>query len=170
MQEIEAIAKLLQAMGISSLFSPIIATVSIFYLMRKYVFSGVGVFLQTITTEYLKQNNERIQMETRIDIKLGDLGERLEKFVNQLMEWERRNSERITELKTELSDRIHNIEIVLSDKIFEEINTLNTNFEEHTEDFDSAMQKGQACAARNLAKMDTEEFRAKREHARAALM
>lgn len=162
MQEFEAIGKVLEGLGISGLFAPLFATLAIFYLLRKYVLAGTGVFLKDITNQYLRQNNERIALETKIDIRLGDLTDTLEKFTAQLMDIEKRNSDRITQIRTELSERITTLEVVLSDKVFSELNEIKDGLVSHYNDVASTKQR--------MAIMDTQEFRAKREEARKDLI
>jgi len=169
MNELEAVSKLLQSLGISGLFAPFIATIAIFYLFKKYILAGSGDFLRQITGEYLKQNNERIALETRIDIRLGGLTDSLEKFVAQLVDMEKRSSERISQIRTELSERITTVEVVLSDKVFSELNEIKDSLSEHFDDFADTVEGKHTCKQR-IALMDTQEFRTKREEARKELI
>lgn len=169
MGEIETIAKLLQTLGISSLLAPLLALIAMSFFIRKYILAGAGDFLQKLATKYLQQNTERIALETRIDIKLGALADSLEKFVAQLMDIERRDSERIKLMKDEISERIHNIEIVISDNVLNEISSLYKLFEEHTDEMAQCINNDHNCKIK-MANMRTEEFRVSREQARQELI
>lgn len=168
MSELDAVAKILQELGVSGLFAPLLATVIIFYLFKKYVFAGASEFLTKLTGEYLKSLNERIALETKIDFRLEALTNSLDKFVAQLVDWERRNSERIVTLKTELGERITNIEVVLSDRVFEELKELKSHFEEHTETMEDSFAKGHDCK-KKISELDTQEFRTIRDNVKKML-
>jgi len=155
MSEIESIAKVFNELGISALFAPLLATVIVFYFVKKYIFSGAGDFLKNVTGEYLKQNNERIALETKINLKLCELTETLDKFIGQLMEVEKQSSERMDSLRVDLSNRMNNIEVVMSDKIFRELFELKTNFLNHYDDF---AENNHVCARRETDPPDSEAF------------
>ena len=152
MNEFQAIGEVLKSLGVSSLFAPLLTTLIIFYLLRKYVLAGAGDFLKTITTEYLKQQHERVVIETKIDLRLNDLIASIDKYTSQIIINERRYTELIEGLRKDLCNRMSAIEL--------EINDLRETLIEHEIKVDS-----RPCIMQGGPKyqMDTEKFRKKRE-------
>jgi formylmethanofuran dehydrogenase subunit C len=128
----------------------VLALIVTMYLLKKYVLSGLGGFLKKVTDEYLRLNNDRIVLETKIDHKLGALTEFLEKFIVHQTEMEKRGSERIAQMQ-------------------EGIQSIQNSLQEHFEDFSDMTGNHQACRHK-LAMMKTDEFRVKREEARQELI
>jgi hypothetical protein len=157
MTEIEAFAEVLKNLGVSSLFSPMLAVIILFYLARKYILCGAGAFISRVVDGYLKQNNERVAMEVKIETRLSALADKFEEFVEKLIDIERRNSERIAGLKQELTERLTNVEVVLSDRVFEELKHLRDGLREQ-----ETLKK---THTKNIAEMDTEAFRKARQTA-----
>jgi len=152
MPEFEAIGKLMEELGISALFTPLLATIIIFYLLRKYVLAGAGEFLRSITAEYLKQQHERIAIETKIDLRLSELSVSIDRFVAQIIVNEKRYADLIESIKRDLSDRLSVMGV--------DIGELRDALIEHEAKVDS---RPCIMQGREKYQIDTETFRKKRE-------
>jgi hypothetical protein len=168
MDEIKIVTDVLNELGVASLFGPLFALILLSWLLKKYIFAGAGTIVKELITQYSKHTVDRISLETRIDLRLSELAVNIEKFITQLVELEKRNSERIAEMKRELTDRLHNLEYCLSDKVFGELADLRKLTEAQKADLRLPGQRKDD--KQRLAMTDTEEFRKAREEARKDLL
>jgi hypothetical protein len=166
LQDLEAVKQIIQTFGLSAIF------VFFFIAVRKMwpaLVSGsrqAGDLTRWVATQYLQQIAERVQVETEIDVKLGLLAVGIDKYLAELTGYEKRSSERITEIRKDFTDQLRNIEFVLSDKVFSELHELTELFEKHKDDFDDVnhecLQKKNQPPPAAAYKIGTEEFRKRR--------
>jgi len=88
MNDFAEIARLLDSLGVKSLFAPILSIIVLLFLIKRYLFNGFTGFVKESVKEWLADQREEIKVAVVIQEKLIDLNEKLTTMQEGL--WENR--------------------------------------------------------------------------------
>ena len=113
MTEIQGVVDILRALGVASLFGPLIGLILSIWILKKTVFAGWGGFAREGLTSFISREKEQISVQTEVAHTLQELVHQLENL-----------SKQVSEKLNENTDRVRTLEIAMSDYLdaFRELN------------------------------------------------
>lgn len=81
MQDFQVISNLLKSLGLESALGPFLVVLLFFYLIKRYLLSGLSVFAKSAFDTYMEEQKERIAIQVKLEKRLEELAEQLRQLV-----------------------------------------------------------------------------------------
>jgi hypothetical protein len=130
MGEIQAVVEILKALGIASLFGPLIGLILSIWILKKTVFAGWGELARQVVTGFFVQEKERIQVQTEVSATLQEIARQLESLTWKVSKEIKEITDRVGKEIGDNTDRLRSLEVAMSNYL-DEFRDLNYNFEKH---------------------------------------
>jgi len=96
MKEFESAAELLKALGLGSVFAPVLSILILAWITKKYLFNGFGGFLKQAFADYITHEKDRIKIESGIQIALSGIVDKLDSLMQSMSEDRKYYDQRIS--------------------------------------------------------------------------
>lgn len=123
MNEFSEVSHLLEALGVKSIFAPLLSIIILLFLVKKYLFNGFSTFAKESIKDWLDYQREKIKADVSILETLKDIDEQLKEVQNKAETCEDLTRQHIAET--------HSLILILkkkTDKVDEEFNKVDTQY------------------------------------------